>query len=161
MRPQSEKCIIVFPMDSSSPLRQHNNMGNESLPQPKAAVAEPVPLPDQSPHWAAVLHPFLSNHYTEGWADGFHHTISHWEIWNEPESWEDPEKNEMWHGTFEEYCDFYEVASKHLKAQFPHLMIGGYASCGVGAAAEREEWHPDARARNCDDHGRHEHLGGD
>ena len=43
----------------------------------------------------------------------------------------DPEKNEMWHGSFAEYCRLYEVASKHLKAAFPHLKIGGYASCGV------------------------------
>ena len=80
--------------------------------------------------WARICEHVI-RHYTEGWADGFHHTITHWEIWNEPENWDDPEKNQMWHGSFEEYCRFYEVASKHLKAQFPHLMIGGYGSCGV------------------------------
>ena len=37
----------------------------------------------------------------------------------------------MWHGSFAEYCRLYEVASKHLKAAFPHLKIGGYGSCGV------------------------------
>ena len=42
------------------------------------------------------------------------------------------EKNEMWHGTFEEYCRLYDVASRHMKAKFPHLKIGGFASCGVG-----------------------------
>ena len=80
--------------------------------------------------WARICEQVI-RHYTEGWADGFHHAITHWEIWNEPENWDDPEKNQMWHGSFEEYCRFYEVASKHLKAQFPHLMIGGYGSCGV------------------------------
>ena len=80
--------------------------------------------------WARICEHVI-RHYTEGWADGFHHTISHWEIWNEPENWPDPEKNEMWHGSFAEYCRLYEVASKHLKAAFPHLKIGGYASCGV------------------------------
>ena len=80
--------------------------------------------------WARICEHVI-RHYTEGWADGFHHTISHWEIWNEPENWPDPEKNEMWHGSFAEYCRLFEVASKHLKAAFPHLKIGGYASCGV------------------------------
>ena len=81
--------------------------------------------------WARICEHVI-RHYTEGWADGFHHKITHWEIWNEPENWGDPEKNEMWHGSFEEYCRLYEVASKHLKATFPHLKIGGYASCGAG-----------------------------
>ncbi len=97
--------------------------------------------------WARICEHVI-RHYTEGWADGFRHTITHWEIWNEPENWPEPEKNEMWHGTFEEYCRLYDVAAKHLKAVFPHLKVGGYASCGVGAAAEREEWHPDARLRH-------------
>ena len=80
--------------------------------------------------WARICEHVI-RHYNEGWADGFHFGISHWEIWNEPENWAELEKNEMWYGTFEEYCHLYDVASKHLKAQFPHLMIGGYASCGV------------------------------
>ena len=80
--------------------------------------------------WARVCEHVI-RHYNEGWADGFHYGISHWEIWNEPENWAELEKNEMWYGTFEEYCELYDVASRHLKAQFPHLMIGGYASCGV------------------------------
>ena len=81
--------------------------------------------------WARICEHVI-RHYTEGWADGFHHKITHWEIWNEPENWGDPERNEMWHGSFEQYCQLYGVASKHLKAQFPHLKIGGYASCGAG-----------------------------
>ena len=97
--------------------------------------------------WARICEHVI-RHYTEGWAGGFRDTITHWEIWNEPENWDTAERNEMWHGSFEEYCRLYDAASKHLKAAFPHLRIGGYASCGVGAAAEREEWHPDARSRN-------------
>ena len=80
--------------------------------------------------WARICEHVI-RHYTEGWADGFHHTITHWEIWNEPENFAEPELNQMWHGSFEEYCRFYDVASKHLKAAFPHLKIGGYGSCGV------------------------------
>ncbi len=81
--------------------------------------------------WARICEHVI-RHYTEGWADCFHHKITHWEIWNEPENWaEEPDKNQMWHGSFEDYCRLYDVASRHLKAAFPHLMIGGYASCGV------------------------------
>ena len=99
------------------------------------AYAKPFPRlrtdpPKDFAKWARICEHVI-RHYTEGWAGGFHHTITHWEIWNEPENWPDPEKNEMWHGSFAEYCRLYEVASKHLKAAFPHLKIGGYASCGV------------------------------
>jgi hypothetical protein len=80
--------------------------------------------------WARICEHVI-RHYTEGWADGFHHTITHWEIWNEPENFAEPELNQMWHGSFEEYCRLYDVASRHLKAAFPHLAIGGYGSCGV------------------------------
>ena len=83
--------------------------------------------------WARICE-HVVRHYTEGWADGFHHTITRWEIWNEPDNWPDPDDNESWHGTFDEYCRLYEVASKHLKTAFPHLEIGGPASCGVRAA---------------------------
>ena len=87
--------------------------------------------------WARICEHVI-RHYTEGWANGFKYKISYWEIWNEPENWETPEKNEMWHGTFEEYCRLYDVASKYLKAKFPHLKIGGFASCGVGAISRKD-----------------------
>ena len=94
--------------------------------------------------WARVCEHVI-RHYTEGWAGGFRHAITHWEIWNEPENFAEPELNQMWHGSFEEYCRLYEVASKHLKAKFPHLKIGGYASCGVafinGWKVERARHH--------------------
>ena len=81
--------------------------------------------------WARICERVV-RHYTEGWADGRRHRISHWEIWNEPDSRADPEENEMWHGSFADYCRLYEIASRHLKAAFPHLRIGGFGSCGVG-----------------------------
>ena len=93
--------------------------------------------------WARICEHVI-RHYTEGWADGFRHKISCWEIWNEPENWDDIEKNEMWHGTFEEYCRLYDVASKHLKSKFPHLRIGGFASCGVGAICSKN---PSSRSK--------------
>jgi hypothetical protein len=51
----------------------------------------------------------------------------------------------MWIGTKEEYYRLYEVASKHLKARFPNIKIGGYASCGFNAILGDEteiESHP-------------------
>ena len=78
----------------------------------------------------------MIRHYTEGWADGFHYNIRYWEIWNEPDNngpWQEGFDNQMWTGTAEDYFRLYEVMSKHLKKSFPHLKIGGYASCGFYA----------------------------
>ncbi len=82
--------------------------------------------------WAAICEHVI-RHYTEGWADGFCYDIRYWEIWNEPDNYEDPMENQMWRGSKEQYYELYEVASKHLKKCFPHLKIGGYASCGFYA----------------------------
>ena len=83
--------------------------------------------------WARICEHVI-RHYTEGWADGFRHRITHWEIWNEPDNYEEIEKNCMWKGTFDSYCDFYGTAATYLKKRFPSLKIGGYASCGFYAA---------------------------
>jgi len=79
--------------------------------------------------WAVICEHII-RHYTEGWANGFRYNIRYWEIWNEPDNYEDPMENQMWRGTKEQYYELYGVASKHLKKCFPHLKIGGYASCG-------------------------------
>ena len=85
--------------------------------------------PKDNAKWARICEHVIM-HYNEGWADGFHYNIKYWEIWNEPDNDPDPLKNRMWRGTMEEYFELYRVASKHLKARFPHLKIGGYSSCG-------------------------------
>lgn len=82
--------------------------------------------------WAIICEHII-RHYTEGWANGFNHKITYWEIWNEPDNYEEIEENQMWRGTKEEFFELYGVASKHLKECFPHLKIGGYASCGFYA----------------------------
>ena len=82
--------------------------------------------------WAIVCEHII-RHYTEGWANGFTYDIKYWEIWNEPDNYEDINENQMWRGSKEQYYELYGVASKHLKACFPHLKIGGYASCGFYA----------------------------
>lgn len=85
--------------------------------------------------WARICEGVI-RHYTEGWANGFHYDIRYWEIWNEPDNEEDPMENPMWRGSAEDYFRLYEVASKYLKAKFPHLKIGGYASCGFYALTD-------------------------
>ncbi len=79
--------------------------------------------------WAVICEHII-RHYTEGWANGFNYDIKYWEIWNEPDNYEDVYENQMWRGTKEQFYELYAVASKHLKTCFPHLKIGGYASCG-------------------------------
>ena len=79
--------------------------------------------------WARICEHVI-RHYTEGWADGYHHKITYWEIWNEPDN------SQMWNGTAEEYYRLYHVAATHLKSKFPHLKFGGYASCGFYAIAD-------------------------
>ena len=88
--------------------------------------------------WARICEHVI-RHYTEGWAEGFHYTIRYWEIWNEPEV----QNQMMWCGTHEEYFELYDVAAKHLKKCFPHLKIGGYASCGFYAIAPKIEVDPE------------------
>ena len=84
--------------------------------------------------WARICEHVI-RHYTEGWADGYRMKITRWEIWNEPENWDTVARNMMWKAPFGEYIRLYEVASRHLKAKFPHLMIGGYAGCGFYGVA--------------------------
>jgi hypothetical protein len=75
--------------------------------------------------WAAICLGII-RHYNEGWADGFHHDIRHWEIWNEPEN-----RPAMWSGTDEDYFRLYRVTASAIKRAFPDLKVGGPA---VGAS---------------------------
>lgn len=88
--------------------------------------------------WARICEHII-RHYTEGWADGHHYKIRYWEIWNEPEV----QDKMMWCGTDEEYYELYDVTAKHLKSCFPHLKIGGYASCGFYAIAPQIKIDPE------------------
>jgi len=87
-------------------------------------------IPPKDPHKWAVICEHIIRHYNEGWADGYHMGITYWEIWNEPDNEPVIEENPMWRGTMEEFFTLYEVTANHLKSRFPHLKIGGYASCG-------------------------------
>lgn len=91
--------------------------------------------PKDSLKWAQICEGII-RHYNEGWANGFYYNIKYWEIWNEPDNFEEPMENQMWRGTKEQFYELYGVASKYLKKKFPYLKIGGYASCGFYAITE-------------------------
>ncbi len=87
--------------------------------------------------WAVICEHII-RHYNYGWADGLHLNIQYWEIWNEPDLDPDDSTNKRtWGGTKAQFFDLYETASKHLKACFPELKIGG------PALAYNEEWADD------------------
>ena len=79
--------------------------------------------------WAIICEHII-RHYTEGWANGFNYSITYWEIWNEPDNFENPYDNMMWKGTEEDYFRLYDVTAKHLKKCFPNIKVGGYSSSG-------------------------------
>nr|MBQ4318427.1 hypothetical protein [Clostridia bacterium] len=88
--------------------------------------------PKDSLKWAKICEHIIL-HYNEGWADGYMYGIEYWEIWNEPDNEPVIENNPMWRGTMEQFFELYDTAAAYLKKRFPHLKIGGYASCGFYA----------------------------
>ena len=80
--------------------------------------------------WATVCEHIIM-HYNEGWANGFHHNIMYWEIWNEPDGKNPDGSQPNWSGTPEEYYELYKVTATRLKKRFPHLKIGGPASAEI------------------------------
>ena len=88
-------------------------------------------VPPDFGKWARICEHII-RHYTEGWADGFKYDIRYWEIWNEPDGAADDAPyvdKKCWGGTRLQFCELYDIAAKHLKSCFPHLMIGGPAVC--------------------------------
>lgn len=83
--------------------------------------------PADPAHWAEICLGVV-RHYNEGWANGFHHGIRYWEIWNEPEN-----RPAMWSGTDEDYFRLYQVTARALKQRHPELKVGGPA---VGASGQ-------------------------
>lgn len=95
--------------------------------------------PADSAKWARICCQIIA-HYNEGWAAGFHHNITYWEIWNEPDA--DLGRPDMpmagqWAGTLEQFYDFYCAASDVIKRRFPRLKIGGYGSCAIDEPIRR------------------------
>lgn len=82
------------------------------------------PPPDHD-KWAKICVNII-RHYNDGWANGFHHGIEYWEIWNEPWS------GSCWTGTKEEYFDLYEVTARAIKEYNTRLKVGGCGAPGTG-----------------------------
>ena len=80
--------------------------------------------PEDFKKWAEICINII-RHYNNGWANGFHHNIKYWEIWNEP--WLGPM---CWSGTNEEYFRLYEISSKAIKKFDPALKVGGPTTPG-------------------------------
>ena len=87
--------------------------------------------PKDNLKWAQICEHIIA-HYTEGWANGFEHKITYWEIWNEPDDCYKVETAAMWKGTPEQYFKLYSVTAKHLKERFGEkIKIGAFGHCGV------------------------------
>jgi len=70
---------------------------------------------------AATICENIVKHYNDGWNNGFNYDIEHWEIWNEPDL------QQFWNGTVEEYISFYSAVANKLRTYDPTLKIGGPA----------------------------------
>lgn len=95
--------------------------------------------PRDSKKWARICEHII-RHYNDGWANGFNYNIRYWEIWNEPENPPNKFGSSMFNGSKEEFFELYETASKHLKACFPDIKIGGYGSCGFYPVTREKVW---------------------
>ncbi len=136
----------VFPNPEADPTRPESydfRLTDEYLAAVRRTGAEPiyrlgesiehttvkrhVHPPADPEKWAAVCLGII-RHYNEGWANGFHYGIRHWEIWNEPEN-----RPAMWSGTDEDYLRLYRTAARAIKREFPSLKVGGPA---LGASGQ-------------------------
>jgi hypothetical protein len=75
--------------------------------------------PEDVDKWGRVCSRII-RHYNDGWADGFHHDIRYWEIWNEADN-----GPTQWDGTYDEFIEFFITAAKRIKADCPGILIGG------------------------------------
>lgn len=76
--------------------------------------------------WAVICEHII-RHYNEGWANGFHHNIIYWEIWNEADGGAGTGHQPNWSGTPAQFYELYATTATHLKKCFPNLKIGGPA----------------------------------
>ena len=79
--------------------------------------------------WARICVNII-RHYNDGWADGFHHGIEYWEIWNEPANI----NKSQWTGTMEEFFELYAVTARAIKTYNPRLKVGGCSIAGAWVA---------------------------
>ncbi len=91
-----------------------------------------VQPPKDFAKWAKICVNII-RHYNDGWANGFHYGINHWEIWNEPAE----NVSGMWPGTQQQYFEMYETVATAIKAHDPSLKVGGPATCHINHAIVR------------------------
>jgi xylan 1,4-beta-xylosidase len=82
--------------------------------------------------WAEICAGII-RHYNLGWANGSHHDLEYWEIWNEPEN-----RPAMWSGTDEQYFELYAITAQRLRREFPNIKIGGPAVGASGSVRHGE-----------------------
>jgi hypothetical protein len=68
----------------------------------------------------------IIRHYNEGWAGGFHHGITCWEIWNEANL-----GRQMWSGSWDDYIRLYVTAARLIKEACPQVQVGGPGLAGA------------------------------
>jgi len=85
-----------------------------------------VHKPADYEQWAKVCIGVI-RHCNEGWADGLHLDIRHFEIWNEPDL-----GLQQWDATPEDYYRLYAVTAKAIKGRFPKVKVGGPATFNAG-----------------------------
>ncbi|MES2572010.1 MAG: hypothetical protein V4710_18390, partial [Verrucomicrobiota bacterium] len=105
------------------------------------SVRRYVHPPADMEKWTAICLGII-RHYNEGWANGFHHGIRYWEIWNEPEN-----RPAMWSGTDDDYLRLYRITASAIKKQFPGLKVGGPALGSSGSFVDGEFRPTDFAAR--------------
>ena len=82
--------------------------------------ADPLPPMDFARYASVAKHIVL--HYNRGWANGYHHGIRYWKIWNEPDL-----GKVFWAGTAAQYYDLYARMAKAVKETDPQALVGGPA----------------------------------
>jgi xylan 1,4-beta-xylosidase len=66
----------------------------------------------------------ILKHYNHGWANGFSDSIPYWEIWNEPGL------KIFWTGSSDQFIQMYGKIALALKAEDPHILVGGPGNAG-------------------------------
>lgn len=150
----------VFPNPNADPALPESydfRLTDEYIQAVRATGAEPIYRLGESIEHTSVkrfVHPpadpekwtqiciGIIRHYNEGWANGFHHNIRYWEIWNEPEN-----RPAMWSGTDNDYLRLYRIAATGIKKRFPDVKVGGPA-LGASGSFENGAFKPTEFAAN-------------
>ena len=91
-----------------------------------------VHTPKDINKWASICE-HIVRHYTKGWANGYHHKITYWEIWGEPDN-----PPQLWNDTNEAYYELYTVTAKLIKEKHSDVKVGGYGSSGFYSVWDKD-----------------------